>query len=337
MAPEPTLAPNPIGIFEALHAFQRTGVLVAAIQLGVFTAIAEGSTTIPDLAARCQASEKGIRILCDTLVVDRFLTKDGEHYGNTQDAAIFLNQHSPAYMGGVTTFLNDPVMMIGFLQSVTDAVRKGGTMLPGSGSVEPENPLWVTFARAMAPMMLPAARAMASLIPESGPYRVLDIAAGHGMFGIAMAQRNPQAQITAVDWSAVLEVAKENAGKAGVADRVETLPGSAFEVNWGTGYDAALITNFLHHFDAPTNTQFLRRVYDALKPGGQAITLEFVPEDDRVSPPLAARFALTMLTSTAKGDAFTFRELDGMLSAAGFASSRQVRLETGQSLIISTK
>jgi ubiquinone/menaquinone biosynthesis C-methylase UbiE len=167
--------------------------------------------------------------------------------------------------------------------------------------------------------------------------KVLDIAAGHGMYGITIARHNPEAQITALDWASVLEVAKENAEKAGVAARYSIIAGSAFDVEFGSDYDVILLTNFLHHFDAHTNEQVLRKVHAALKPGGKAVTLEFVPNEDRISPPSPARFAITMLFTTQHGDAFTFRELDSMFRNAGFESNVQHMIETQQSVIISTK
>ena len=140
-----------------------------------------------------------------------------------------------------------------------------------------------------------------------------------------------------MDWAAVLEVAKENAAAAGVSSRYTTIPGSAFEVEFGSGYDVVLLTNFLHHFDAPTNEGLLRKIHAALKDGGKVITLEFVPDESRVTPRNPARFALTMLCSTQKGDAYTFSELQSMFRNAGFSSSAIHLLETEQSVIISTK
>lgn len=337
MATSTQPSPNPARIFETMRAFQQSAVLNSAIELGVFTAIAEGAATATQIAEKCAASERGIRILCDSLVTDQLLTKQNGQYQNSLDTDVFLNRHSPAYMGGVTDFLCRPELMTDMMTSLTESIRKGGTVLPGEGTVSPENPIWVTFARSMAPMMRPAAQAVASHVPASGPLKVLDIAAGHGLFGITIAQRNPEAAIFAQDWASVLEVAKENAVNAGVESRYSTIPGSAFEVDFGSSYDLVLITNFLHHFDAATNEAFLRKVHAALKPGGRAITLEFVPNDDRVTPPMPARFALTMLSSTAKGDAFTFGELDSMMRNAGFANNVCHTLETQQSVIISTK
>src|SRR6266849_1711009 len=103
----------------------------------------------------------------------------------------------------------------------------------------------------MAPMMAMPSQLLAKLADPNANQRlqILDIAAGHGLFGLAFAKRNPQAEVTALDWPNVLEVAKENAQAAGVADRFETRPGSAFDVDYGTRYDLILLTNFLHHFD----------------------------------------------------------------------------------------
>src|SRR5437667_423121 len=119
---------------------------------------------------------------------------------------------------------------------------------------------------------------------EKRTRKVLDIAAGHGLFGIAILRANPKAEVTAVDWKNVLEVARENAKKFGVADRYKTLNGSIFDADIGTGYDLILIPNFLHHFDQPTIAPLVNKLHRALKPGGKVATLEFVPEEDRVSP-----------------------------------------------------
>ena len=124
--------------------------------------------------------------------------------------------------------------------------------------------------------------------------------------------------ILRLDWAPVLRVALKNAEKAGVHDRYNMLPGSAFDVDFGGPYDAVLLTNFLHHFDKPTCVGLLKKVHSSLKPGGRAATLEFVPNEDRVSPPMPAGFAMTMLTTTASGDAYTFSELNAMYDEAGF-------------------
>jgi SAM-dependent methyltransferase len=135
-----------------------------------------------------------------------------------------------------------------------------------------------------------------------------------------------------------LAVAQENAEAAGVAGRFHKLPGSAFDVDFGSGYDVVLLTNFLHHFDVPTCESLLRKVHRALNPGGRVVTLEFVPNEDRVTPPLSASFSLQMLAGTPSGDAYTFSELDGMFRRAGFSRSEIHSLRRSpEQLVVSFK
>jgi 2-polyprenyl-3-methyl-5-hydroxy-6-metoxy-1,4-benzoquinol methylase len=309
--------PSPEIVFETLNAYQRTGALQAAIQLDLFTAIADGHKTSPDIAGHIGASEKGTRVLSDYLTVIGLLTKSGSEYGLTADSQVFLNRHSPAYLGAISEFLGKLEDQSQAFKDLTAIVRKGGTTLPGAGTVEPDNPIWVTFAHSMAPMMAMPAELIAQIV-EGEPKKVLDIAAGHGLFGIAVARHKPGAHIVAVDWPSVLEVAKSNAAKAGVSDRYSMIPGSAFEVEFGGDYDVVLLTNFLHHFNAATCEELLTKIRTAMKPGGVLVTLEFIPNEDRVTPPMHATFSMMMLATTRDGDAYTFAELDAMCRAAGF-------------------
>lgn len=330
--------PSPLPIFESLNAYQRSAAMNAAIELDLFSAIARGANTPDALANECKAAERGVRVLSDFLTVQGFLTKERGRYGLTQNSAIFLDRKSPAYIGGAAGFMNSPILMDHF-KNFTAVVKNGGSLDPEGGTVSPENPVWVEFARGMEALMAPAAQVIAQQIPKSDkPMNVLDVAASHGRFGITVAQQHPNARITALDWKAVLHLAQENAEKAGIADRYTLLPGSAFEVDFGKDYDVVLITNFLHHFDAETCENFMRKVHACLKPGGTAMTLEFVPNEDRVSPPGPANFALIMLASTTAGDAYTFSELDGIMKRAGFADNRGIPLQgMPQTLVISTK
>lgn len=314
--------PSPALFFETINAYQRTAALKGAIELDVFSAIGEGNSKAETIAKRCRASERGMRILCDYLVIIGFLSKDGVNYRLTPDTALFLDRRSPAYLGGAERFLTAPTLMDAY-KDVPAVVRKGGSVMSAHGTMEPDHPIWVEFARAMAPMMAMPAEFIAKLLGPAGDakWKVLDIAAGHGYFGITIARHNPNATVVAADWARVLEVAQEHAAKAGVSTRYQTLPGSAFETPFGTGYHVALLTNFLHHFDIPTCETLLRKVYAALEPGGRAVTLEFVPNEDRVSPPATAAFSFMMLGTTEAGDAYTFSEYERMFRNAGFSRS----------------
>lgn len=337
--PSPTAKPrpNPDMIFETLSAYQQTGALRAAIALDIFTKIGEGSDTFPALAKRCEATERGIRILCDYLVVHGFLTKHADRYALTDDSAMFLDRRSPACIASAAGFLTLPVTINAY-HDLARTIRTGQpAMAEGEGSISEENPIWVEFARSMAPMVTPLAEEIARILdaPAGKKWKVLDLAGGHGMFGITLARRNPNAEIFALDWAPVLAVAAENARAAGVEARHHLIPGSAFEVEYGTGYDVVLITNFLHHFDAATNENLLRKVRASLAPSGVAATLDFIPDEDRVSPPRAAGFGMMMLGMTPAGEAYTFSEYERMFRNAGFSSNELRPLRSGHSLILS--
>jgi 2-polyprenyl-3-methyl-5-hydroxy-6-metoxy-1,4-benzoquinol methylase len=331
--------PSPEVIFGSLISYQHAFALKAAIELDLFTAIAEGATDAAAIAKRVNAAERGVRILADGMTVQGFLRKENGKYSLSPDSALFLDKRSPAYMGGMAEFLVSAENIANFSQ-FTDCVRKGGTVSSIGDNSKPVDHRWVTFAKAMGSMAGPMAGVLSQIV-NSNPaaeLKVLDIAAGHGMYGITVAKNNPRVHVTALDWPAVLEVAKENAQKAGVSDRYSLRPGSAFDADLGSGYDYVFITNFLHHFDIPTNEKLLRRFHAALKPGGKAITVEFVPNDDRVSPPMASTFSMVMLINTDAGEAFTFPEYESMCRNAGYKNATlQTIPDLPQRLVVAEK
>jgi ubiquinone/menaquinone biosynthesis C-methylase UbiE len=331
--------PTPGRFFQTVNAYQQTAAIKAAIELGVFTGIGAGNKTATSLAAYCQTSVKGMRVLCDYLVVLQFLQKSGDHYDLTAEAAAFLDRNSPQYAGGTIGFLLSP-QMTGAFDDLAAVVRKGGTIMNPGGTMSDEHPIWEDFARSMLPLVVGAAEKIARAVnTNSGLHmKVLDLAAGHGIFGITIAKTNPRASIYAVDWAPVLRIAREYAEAQSVADRWHAIEGSAFEVEFGSGYDVVLITNFHHHFPASTIEMLMRKVYGALKPEGVVATFDFIPNDDRVSPPDAASFALMMLGTTEEGDAYTFAEYDRMYRNSGFGHSQIHPIEgTPQALILTRR
>ncbi len=161
--PPAAAAPSPDPFLGAMTAYQRSAALKGALDLDLFTAIGAGAGTVPALAERCAASPRGTRILCDYLTAAGFLRKDGDTYALTADSAVFLDRQSPACVAAAAEFLYAPELREAFAD-VAQAVRHGGTVLAGAGTVTPEHPVWVRFARAMAPLMRMPARAVVELV-----------------------------------------------------------------------------------------------------------------------------------------------------------------------------
>ena len=303
-------------IMAMLNGYQQTAILKGAIDLGVFSEIATGVVDAAGLARRCAADPRGMEVLCDALTILGLLDKQADAYSLTPDSAAFLDRRSPAYLGTMTQFMLAPEMT-GSWSDIAGLVRTGGPT--HQANIAPENPIWVKFATSMVPMIAGPAKLLAQLVSSGGaPNRILDIAAGHGLFGIELAKQAGDSHVTAVDWPLVLEVARRNADAAGLGDRWAALPGSAFDVEFGEGYDVVLLANFLHHFDGETCRSLLAKAHRSLVPGGRVVTLEFVPDEGGISPPLPALFSMVMLVTTPKGRAYRFSELDAFHRDAGF-------------------
>jgi 2-polyprenyl-3-methyl-5-hydroxy-6-metoxy-1,4-benzoquinol methylase len=324
---------SPDLFMDAVLAFQQTAAIKAALELDLFTEIAKGNANAESLAQTTGAAVRGIRILCDYLAVRGHLEKQGDRFQLTPSTAAFLDRNAPSWMGDVVHYLAAPEMMDLFLRDPAAYVRNGGSI--GLANNAPDHPIWVKFARAMGRSRIPVAKRVASELAVLSPRKVLDVAAGHGMFGITIAQAVTGAQITAVDWQTVLSVARENAEAAGVSGRYHTLAGSAFDADWGNGFDLVLLTNFLHQLDRDGCVTLLGKARKSLVSGGRAAVVDFLPNEDRAAPRFPVMFAFQMLGSTPQGDAYTAREFEEMGHAAGFGKVTSKPLPpTPQSLIL---
>ena len=331
-------SPIPERIFGTLSAYQTSAALSAAIRLELFTHVAADADTLPALARATGASERGLRALANHMVAHGFLEKHGERYRCSAESAAFLDRRAPEYMGSIAGFLNSPGLMRCF-DDVLEAVRRGGTAERAGGTVSAENPVWVEFARAMVPTARAFAPGVADAVCRNGaPGRVLDVAAGHGLYGIEVARRSPACEVVFQDWPNVLAVAREHAERAGLAERARTLAGSAFDVEFREsgepGFDAILVTNFLHHFEREACVRFLAKCRAALAPRGRVAVLEFALADDRVTPPHPAAFDLVMLATTPRGECYTVSEYEKMFADAGLARPERHDLPGGSHAVL---
>jgi SAM-dependent methyltransferase len=322
---------NPTWLLDEFRAFERTLALRTAIEMDLFTRIGAGANTIRALSAAAGASERGLRALCDYLTIQGHLLKQGARYSLTLNARLYLTTASPAYLGSAVKFLASDATVAAFcrLRRTVERGAASAQNVDGPGSPDFVELDWVEYARSMAPLAQATAQFAATALARdsAGPIQVLDLGAGHGLYGLAIAAQNPEAHIFALDAPRVLEIALENARQAGVAGRYHPIPGDAFEAGFGGPYDLVLAANLAHHLDEGANVRLFQKTRVALKPTGRIVLIEWVPNADRVSPSPDAAFALTVLATSARGAIYTLKEYSHMLRAAGFRHVR--RLDTG--------
>ena len=307
---------NPTWLLDEFRAFERALALRTAIEMDLFTHIGSGANTIRKLSAACDASERGLRALCDYLTVQGHLLKQGGRYGLTLNSRLYLTTASPAYFGSAVKFFASDATVAAFCQ-LRRTVEQGTASSPDFVGLD-----WVEYARSMAPLAEATANfAAEALVSDSaGPIQVLDLGAGHGLYGLAIAERNSAAQVFALDAQQVLEIAFENARQAGVAGRYHAIPGDAFKTPFGGPYDLIVAANLAHHLDEASNVKLFRKARAALKSSGRLALIEWVS-------PSSDAFALTVLATSTRGAIYTLKEYSKMLRTAGFRNVR--RLDTG--------
>lgn len=312
--------PSPAAVMQLLQGAQASAILSAAIELGVFAKLNEGPLDADQLAAGIRSPTRTTRILADALCVLGLASKTGGKYQLTPLAADHLVPGKPMYMGDVSRIFASPNMWSG-MGRLSEAVRAGGSVLE-SHAETPANSFWETFAQSSAAMAFPGAMALDGLVHEwiakRPRCRVLDIAAGSGIYGYTLA-KHPNVELTCLDWPNVLEETKNWAPRLGVdASRVHYRPGNLFEVDYGGPYDLVLLSHVYHHFDAPTCAQLTRKVAAALAPGGRVAVQDMV-HDETLANPGATMFSVIMMIWTRKGESFTFEDYRRWFLEAGLS------------------
>lgn len=315
---KPGAAPEgPAAIMQMFQAAHATATLCSACELNVFAQLVGGPRDTAAVAKDIGCPERSTRILLDALVALGLLGKDGETYRLAPLAEAHLVPGAPMYMGDFAGLIGHPALW-GGLGRLAEAVRAGGTVLPEHAET-PKHPFWEAFARSSASMAGPAAMVLDGLLHDwiaSRPkVRVLDIAAGSGIYGYTLLRSHPNVELTSLDWPNVLVETRKWGARLGVdTARVKYLEGSLFEVDYGGPYDLVLLSHVYHHFEPPTCRALTRKVAAALAPGGRVAVQEFLAGDDN---PGAAMFSVVMLVWTRKGEAYSADDYRAWFVEAG--------------------
>jgi 3-hydroxy-5-methyl-1-naphthoate 3-O-methyltransferase len=330
-------APTPERLMQMAWGYAPPLILETALNYRVFDLLDERPRTVEEISAQTGASVRGMRAVLNALVGLDFLVRKADRYVLTPESASFLVSTRPAYHGAYFTHMTRQLMPR--WMRLAEAVRTGRPVLAVNQDKEGQT-FFAEFVESLFPLSYGAALALGKHlgIPNaSAPVSVLDIGAGSGVWGIALAHQSPQVRIRAVDWPVVLEVTRTVARRQGVADRLETAPGDLLEADFGTGHDLATVGHILHSEGPDRSRQLLQKTFTALAPGGTIAISEFLPNEDRTGPANALIFAVNMLIHTEVGDAFTAGEISRWLKDAGFVRPRLLEAPAPSPLVLATK
>ena len=311
--------------------------LEAGVRCRVFDVLDAGPKTVQQVAAETGASPRGLRALMNALVGFELLAKKGDAYTLTPESAAFLVSTKPGYRGGMFRHLS--TQLIPHWMKLAESVQTGKP--PVSVNQETTGgPFFREFVEDLFAMGYDSAKVLADnlgVAKAAGPYRVLDLAAGSGVWSIALAEKSPHVRVTVVDWPAVIPVCQKVTARRGVADRYEYRPGDLLTTDFGTGYQAATLGHILHSEGEKRSRALLKKVFAALAPGGTIAVAEMIPNEDRTGPPFPLAFAVNMLVHTDEGDTFTFGEMSAWLKEAGFVNVRQLEVPAPSPLVLADK
>ncbi len=324
-------------IIQLWFGFAPPLILEAAVRCRVFDVLDAGPKTAEQTAAATGVSARGARALLDALVGLEFLTRDGDRYALAPGAETLLVSTKPGFAGGM--FRHTSRQLIPHWVHLTESVLTGRPAIAvnqeGQGAE-----FFREFVEDLFANNYGAALALADALKVAeakGPVSVLDIAAGSGVWSIALAEKSPQVRVTVVDWPAVIPVCQKVTARRGVGDRYRYVAGDLLQVDYGTGYNVATLGHILHSEGERRSRALLKKVFAALAPGGVIVIAEMTPNEDRTGPPYPLIFALNMLVHTDEGDTFTFGEMSAWLREVGFVDPRQLQVPGPFPLVLATK
>lgn len=334
--PSPEVTPD--RVMQFAFGYAPTLILEAAIRTGVFDTLDESPKTVAEVSQATGASERGLKAIMNALVGLDFLSRDDAgRYSNAPDVSVFLVTTKPTFFGGILRHTSEQLLPKWL--AINEIVRTGRPPVHINKESDGAS-FFVELVQDIFPMSYKAAQTLGQTLGVASTQtalKVLDIAAGSGVWGIALAQQSPSVTVSAVDWPEVLGVTRMYAERFGLSDRFSFISGDILEADFGGGYNVATLGHILHSEGADRSKVLLNKVYASLAPGGTIAIAEMVPNEDRRGPVFPLIFAVNMLVNTDHGDTFTFDEMAAWLKDAGFVDVRFVEAPSPSPLILATK
>jgi SAM-dependent methyltransferase/predicted transcriptional regulator len=306
-------------LVEYFHRIWESAILTAALDLDLFGALHDGPRTAGDIASELGLDPKGVRILLDALCPAGFIEKEGDRYRETAVSARYLDPRSESYPGPIHGGAATTVKWEA-LGKLAESVRKGGPVVKSPASREDSYRRLVKAIAHTADYATPVLAKHLGIGEEGRRgWRILDVACGSGAYGLGLMDYDATAHLTFNDLPGVLEVARERAEAAGLAGRIDFLPGDIFEVEPAEGaYDLILLSQLLHSLSREDCAFLVKKLAAAQRRGGYLAVHEFVPDEARRERRFPLLFAMNMYISNGVGDTYTFSEISRWMESAGY-------------------
>lgn len=312
-------APNPGLLMQVATAHRASVALFTAADLDVFSVLAGGAKTPPEVAAAIGVTHvESLRLVMEMCVTSGLLQRaegaDGA-FANTPTTDFFLVKGRPSYIGAGLQYAADLYPAWGRL---TDLVRTGKPPLPPDSILGDDPDKTRHFVYAMHQRAQGIGTVLSAMIDLTGCSRLLDVGGGPGTYSMRLIGKTPGLRSTVLDLPGVLAVTREIVAGEGFSDRVDLLPGNYLTTDFGTGYDVVLLSGMMHRETAADCQLLLRKAAAALNPGGRILVSDVFYDDDRkVTPPFAVQFALHMMLTSDHGSAHATTEMARWMTAVG--------------------
>lgn len=333
--------PDPTIVWELLTAFRRSKTMFAAVELGIFDALAAGPKSLQSLAEELRADSEALRRLLDACVGLSLLQRVGGEYQNTPSAAAYLCQESPHRLTGYINYSNG--VMWKLWSHLEDAVREGTHRWQQAYGWD--GPIFSHFFRdenakreflmGMHGFGVISSPQVVQAFDLSGFRRLADLGGATGHLAIAACRRYPGLRAVVHDLPEALPLAREIVGESGLGDRIE-LVGGDFFVDPLPEADLYAVGRILHDWSREKVDRLLRRMHEHLPPGGAVLIAEKLLWEDRAGPTWAQMQDLNMLTCT-EGKERSLSEYNELLQHAGFSQVRGCRTSSPLDAIFAIK
>ncbi len=298
--------------------YWASAALAAAVALGLFDCVDEAGehgASADDIASSLNTGARHTAALLDVLTGLDLLAKVDRRYTLAPAMRPYLSRHGAMCMLDALRFNTDMYPLWGRL---ADCVREGEPVASAQAHLGEDAARTRRFVMGMHSRALPMADAVAGAIDLGGVTALLDLGAGPGTYGRAIAQRYPALTVTQFDLPPVVSIARELAKGHPAADRIRYVEGDYRADALPGGFDAVLYCGALHQESPQTAARLFDAIAAGLERGGRLIVIDMLLDDDAARPAFSALFSLNMMLVSPIARVFTARQAEGLLSDAGF-------------------